>query len=189
MLCCHSVALHLSLKCKAVNLCMVMGSESSCPWLPRWLVVLEVCSLRWIPVRRRQESWVEDLSELTYGLCKMGFRSVGVPKFNVLSAECYSLPPGFSGMEGDLDLQFLLQGGDLLKVRSPSWKKTRYFKLQEDCRTMWHESKKTFKTNQTCEFFPSIPPICMWHTSAKLLHTSVCCCGEHVSHLFFTFYL
>ncbi|XP_039999018.1 1-phosphatidylinositol 4,5-bisphosphate phosphodiesterase delta-1-like isoform X2 [Xiphias gladius] len=54
-----------------------------------------------------------------------------------------------NGMEGDLDLQFLLQGGDLLKVRSPSWKKTRYFKLQEDCRTMWHESKKTFKTNQT----------------------------------------
>uniref|UniRef100_A0A8C4I997 Phosphoinositide phospholipase C n=1 Tax=Dicentrarchus labrax TaxID=13489 RepID=A0A8C4I997_DICLA len=55
----------------------------------------------------------------------------------------------FTGMEGDMDLQFLLQGGDLLKVRSSSWKKTRYFKLQEDCNTMWHESKKTFKTNQT----------------------------------------
>ncbi|XP_051269313.1 1-phosphatidylinositol 4,5-bisphosphate phosphodiesterase delta-1 isoform X6 [Dicentrarchus labrax] len=54
-----------------------------------------------------------------------------------------------NGMEGDMDLQFLLQGGDLLKVRSSSWKKTRYFKLQEDCNTMWHESKKTFKTNQT----------------------------------------
>ncbi|XP_035527314.1 1-phosphatidylinositol 4,5-bisphosphate phosphodiesterase delta-1b isoform X3 [Morone saxatilis] len=54
-----------------------------------------------------------------------------------------------NGMEGDMDLQFLLQGGDLLKVRSSSWKKTRYFKLQEDCKTMWHESKKTFKTNQT----------------------------------------
>ncbi|XP_070774277.1 1-phosphatidylinositol 4,5-bisphosphate phosphodiesterase delta-1-like isoform X3 [Enoplosus armatus] len=53
------------------------------------------------------------------------------------------------GMEGDPDLQFLLQGGDLLKVRSTSWKKTRYFKLQEDCKTMWHESKKTFRTNQT----------------------------------------
>uniref|UniRef100_A0A4W6CJ82 Phosphoinositide phospholipase C n=1 Tax=Lates calcarifer TaxID=8187 RepID=A0A4W6CJ82_LATCA len=50
---------------------------------------------------------------------------------------------------GDADLQFLLQGGDLLKVRSTSWKKTRFFKLQEDCKTMWHESKKTFKTNQT----------------------------------------
>ncbi|XP_053185437.1 1-phosphatidylinositol 4,5-bisphosphate phosphodiesterase delta-1b [Scomber japonicus] len=53
------------------------------------------------------------------------------------------------GMEGDPDLQFLLQGGDLLKVRSSSWKKTRYYRLQEDCKTMWHESKKTFKTKQT----------------------------------------
>ncbi|XP_030017334.1 1-phosphatidylinositol 4,5-bisphosphate phosphodiesterase delta-1-like isoform X3 [Sphaeramia orbicularis] len=53
------------------------------------------------------------------------------------------------GMEGDSDLQFLLQGGDLLKVRSTSWKKTRYFRLQEDCKTMWHESKKTFGKNPT----------------------------------------
>ncbi|XP_053738771.1 1-phosphatidylinositol 4,5-bisphosphate phosphodiesterase delta-1-like isoform X1 [Synchiropus splendidus] len=53
------------------------------------------------------------------------------------------------GMEGDPDLQFLLQGGDLLKVRSQSWKKTRYFRLQEDCNTVWHESKKLFKSNQT----------------------------------------
>uniref|UniRef100_A0A8C9YYT4 Phosphoinositide phospholipase C n=1 Tax=Sander lucioperca TaxID=283035 RepID=A0A8C9YYT4_SANLU len=51
-------------------------------------------------------------------------------------------------MEGDPDLQFLLQGGDLLKVRSSSWKKTRYYRLMEDCETMWYESKKTFKTNQ-----------------------------------------
>ncbi|XP_037644612.1 1-phosphatidylinositol 4,5-bisphosphate phosphodiesterase delta-1-like isoform X4 [Sebastes umbrosus] len=54
-----------------------------------------------------------------------------------------------NGMEGDPHLQFLLQGGDLLKVRSPSWKKTRYFRLMEDCKTMWRESKKTFKSNQT----------------------------------------
>uniref|UniRef100_UPI003AABB517 1-phosphatidylinositol 4,5-bisphosphate phosphodiesterase delta-1-like isoform X4 n=1 Tax=Centroberyx gerrardi TaxID=166262 RepID=UPI003AABB517 len=53
------------------------------------------------------------------------------------------------GLEGDADLQFLLEGGDLLKVRSQSWKKTRYYRLQEDCKTMWHESKKTFKSNQT----------------------------------------
>uniref|UniRef100_A0A8C9YZR6 Phosphoinositide phospholipase C n=1 Tax=Sander lucioperca TaxID=283035 RepID=A0A8C9YZR6_SANLU len=55
------------------------------------------------------------------------------------------------GMEGDPDLQFLLQGGDLLKVRSSSWKKTRYYRLMEDCETMWYESKKTFKTNQKCD--------------------------------------
>lgn len=54
-----------------------------------------------------------------------------------------------TGMEGDPDLQFLLQGGDLLKVRSTSWKKTRYFRLQEDCKTMWHESKKTFRKKPT----------------------------------------
>lgn len=54
-------------------------------------------------------------------------------------------------MEGDPDLHFLLRGGDLLKVRSPNWKKTRFFKLQEDCRTFWHESKKLIKSNQTCE--------------------------------------
>uniref|UniRef100_A0A669DXP2 Phosphoinositide phospholipase C n=1 Tax=Oreochromis niloticus TaxID=8128 RepID=A0A669DXP2_ORENI len=57
--------------------------------------------------------------------------------------------PPSSGLEGDPDLQFLLKGGDLLKVLSPSWKKTRYFRLQEDCKTMWRESKKTFKKNDT----------------------------------------
>ncbi|XP_030607580.1 1-phosphatidylinositol 4,5-bisphosphate phosphodiesterase delta-1-like isoform X2 [Archocentrus centrarchus] len=53
------------------------------------------------------------------------------------------------GLEGDQDLQFLLKGGDLLKVRSPTWKKTRYFRLQEDCKTMWRQSKRTFKKKQT----------------------------------------
>uniref|UniRef100_A0A672SMY8 Phosphoinositide phospholipase C n=1 Tax=Sinocyclocheilus grahami TaxID=75366 RepID=A0A672SMY8_SINGR len=52
-------------------------------------------------------------------------------------------------LEGDKDLQFLMNGGDLLKVRSGSWKKTRYYKLQEDCKTLWHESKKTLKSKQT----------------------------------------
>ncbi|KAG7455508.1 hypothetical protein MATL_G00257500 [Megalops atlanticus] len=56
---------------------------------------------------------------------------------------------GKHGMEGDADLQFLLTGGDLLKVRSSSWKKTRFYKLQEDCRTMWHESHKKLKSKQT----------------------------------------
>ncbi|KAM3593333.1 uncharacterized protein V6R79_010596 [Siganus canaliculatus] len=53
------------------------------------------------------------------------------------------------GLEGDEDLQFLLIGGELIKVRSNSWKKNRFFKLQEDCKTFWHESHKTFKRNQT----------------------------------------
>ncbi|XP_041923464.1 1-phosphatidylinositol 4,5-bisphosphate phosphodiesterase delta-1a isoform X1 [Alosa sapidissima] len=53
------------------------------------------------------------------------------------------------GLEGDADLEFLLVGGELQKVRSSSWKKGRFYKLQEDCKTMWHESHKTFKRTQT----------------------------------------
>ncbi|XP_059183228.1 1-phosphatidylinositol 4,5-bisphosphate phosphodiesterase delta-1a [Centropristis striata] len=53
------------------------------------------------------------------------------------------------GLEGDPDLQFLLVGGKLVKIRSSSWKKNRFFVLQEDCKTLWHESHKTFRRNQT----------------------------------------
>ncbi|RXN09898.1 1-phosphatidylinositol 4,5-bisphosphate phosphodiesterase delta-1-like isoform X1 [Labeo rohita] len=51
------------------------------------------------------------------------------------------------GLEGDPDLQFLLNGGDLIKVKSRSWRKTRYFRLNEDLKTMWQETSKTFKSN------------------------------------------
>ncbi|XP_053268037.1 1-phosphatidylinositol 4,5-bisphosphate phosphodiesterase delta-1a isoform X1 [Pleuronectes platessa] len=53
------------------------------------------------------------------------------------------------GLEGDSDLHFLLIGGTLVKVRSTHWKKIRFFRLQEDCKTLWHESHKMFKKNQT----------------------------------------
>ncbi|CAG5895997.1 unnamed protein product [Menidia menidia] len=53
------------------------------------------------------------------------------------------------GLEGDADLQFLLNGGHLVKIRSNSWQKNRFYKLQEDCRTLWHESKKFFKRDGT----------------------------------------
>ncbi|XP_068588352.1 1-phosphatidylinositol 4,5-bisphosphate phosphodiesterase delta-1a isoform X1 [Cebidichthys violaceus] len=53
------------------------------------------------------------------------------------------------GLEGDPDLQFLLVGGELIKIRSSNWKKNRFFKLQEDCKTLWHESHKTFRRKQT----------------------------------------
>uniref|UniRef100_A0A667ZL37 Phosphoinositide phospholipase C n=1 Tax=Myripristis murdjan TaxID=586833 RepID=A0A667ZL37_9TELE len=52
-------------------------------------------------------------------------------------------------LEGDADLQFMLVGGELIKIRSNSWKKNRFYKLQEDCKTMWHESHKAFRSNQT----------------------------------------
>ncbi|AWP20603.1 Phosphoinositide phospholipase C [Scophthalmus maximus] len=53
------------------------------------------------------------------------------------------------GLEGDSDLQFLLVGGTLVKIRSTTWKKLRFFRLQEDCKTLWHESHKMLKKNQT----------------------------------------
>ncbi|XP_060761630.1 1-phosphatidylinositol 4,5-bisphosphate phosphodiesterase delta-1b isoform X2 [Neoarius graeffei] len=53
------------------------------------------------------------------------------------------------GMAGDPDLNFLLNGTELVKVRSGSWRKVRFYKLQEDCKTVWHESKKTLRPKHT----------------------------------------
>ncbi|XP_028289759.1 1-phosphatidylinositol 4,5-bisphosphate phosphodiesterase delta-1a isoform X1 [Gouania willdenowi] len=53
------------------------------------------------------------------------------------------------GLEGDEDLQFLLDGGNLVKIRSSSWKKPRFYRLQDDCKTLWHESKKTLRPSRT----------------------------------------
>uniref|UniRef100_A0A8C0G1E2 Phosphoinositide phospholipase C n=1 Tax=Chelonoidis abingdonii TaxID=106734 RepID=A0A8C0G1E2_CHEAB len=47
-----------------------------------------------------------------------------------------------AGLQGDRDLLFLLKGSQLLKVKSGSWRKERFYKLQEDCKTIWQESKK-----------------------------------------------
>ncbi|XP_072306989.1 1-phosphatidylinositol 4,5-bisphosphate phosphodiesterase delta-1a isoform X2 [Eucyclogobius newberryi] len=52
-------------------------------------------------------------------------------------------------LEGDPDLQFLLSGATLVKIRSNSWQKTRFYKLEEDCKTMKHESRKVFSQSQT----------------------------------------
>ncbi|NXF11798.1 PLCD4 phosphodiesterase, partial [Smithornis capensis] len=38
------------------------------------------------------------------------------------------------------------QGTLMRKVKSKSWKKQRYFKLQDDCMTIWYHSKRTGKT-------------------------------------------
>lgn len=91
-------------------------------------------------LRRSRVNWGEGVTDLSFN-----------PPPSCVSA----------GMEGDLDLNFLLRGGDLLKVRSSNWRKTRYFKLNEDCKTVWHESKKFFKTNQTCECCPAITEACV----------------------------
>ncbi|NXG22463.1 PLCD4 phosphodiesterase, partial [Grallaria varia] len=38
------------------------------------------------------------------------------------------------------------QGTLMRKVKSKNWKKQRYFKLQDDCMTIWYQSKRTGKT-------------------------------------------
>ncbi|TRZ01249.1 hypothetical protein DNTS_035732 [Danionella cerebrum] len=59
-------------------------------------------------------------------------------------------------LEGDPDLQFLLRGGDLIKVKSSSWKKTRLFRLNDDCKTMWQETSKAFKKDTSCKLHHTI---------------------------------
>ncbi|XP_028660037.2 1-phosphatidylinositol 4,5-bisphosphate phosphodiesterase delta-1a isoform X1 [Erpetoichthys calabaricus] len=49
------------------------------------------------------------------------------------------------GLQDDEHLQFLLKGSNLDKVKSNSWRKPRFFKLQDDCSTIWHESRKLRK--------------------------------------------
>ncbi|XP_075994184.1 1-phosphatidylinositol 4,5-bisphosphate phosphodiesterase delta-1a isoform X2 [Genypterus blacodes] len=56
---------------------------------------------------------------------------------------------GKHGLEGDADLHFLLAGSKLIKVRSDTWKKNRFYKLEEDCKTLWHESHKLFRKHKT----------------------------------------
>uniref|UniRef100_A0A8B9IGW3 Phosphoinositide phospholipase C n=1 Tax=Anser cygnoides TaxID=8845 RepID=A0A8B9IGW3_ANSCY len=43
-------------------------------------------------------------------------------------------------------LEQMQQGALMRKVKSKSWKKQRYFKLQDDCMTIWYQSKRTGKT-------------------------------------------
>ncbi|XP_076868769.1 1-phosphatidylinositol 4,5-bisphosphate phosphodiesterase delta-1a isoform X2 [Brachyhypopomus gauderio] len=56
---------------------------------------------------------------------------------------------GKHGLEGDMDLQHLVAGGELIKVKSNSWQKKRFFQLQDDGKTIWHESRKSLKKNDT----------------------------------------
>ncbi|KAH1177786.1 1-phosphatidylinositol 4,5-bisphosphate phosphodiesterase delta-1 [Mauremys mutica] len=53
------------------------------------------------------------------------------------------------GLQDDRDLLFLLKGSQLLKVKSGSWRKERFYKLQEDCKTIWQESKKMLRSPES----------------------------------------
>ncbi|XP_062905177.1 1-phosphatidylinositol 4,5-bisphosphate phosphodiesterase delta-1-like [Mobula hypostoma] len=43
------------------------------------------------------------------------------------------------------DLEVMLKGSRLLKIKSHFWMKFRYYRLQEDCQTVWYDSQKIFK--------------------------------------------
>uniref|UniRef100_A0A3B3WN77 Phosphoinositide phospholipase C n=1 Tax=Poecilia mexicana TaxID=48701 RepID=A0A3B3WN77_9TELE len=55
----------------------------------------------------------------------------------------------FSGIQGDENLQSMLVGTVMRKIKSRTWKKQRYFKLQDDCMTIWYKSKKAGKAHST----------------------------------------
>ncbi|XP_076985919.1 1-phosphatidylinositol 4,5-bisphosphate phosphodiesterase delta-1 isoform X2 [Tamandua tetradactyla] len=65
---------------------------------------------------------------------------------HVISSWCF---PGPEGLQNDEDLQALLKGSQLLKVKSSSWRRERFYKLQEDCKTIWQESRKVMRTPET----------------------------------------
>ncbi|XP_056409356.1 1-phosphatidylinositol 4,5-bisphosphate phosphodiesterase delta-4-like [Hyla sarda] len=57
--------------------------------------------------------------------------------------------PYSARLQLDENLQIMQNGSVLRKVKSRNWKKPRYFKLQEDCMTVWYKSKKTGNTKST----------------------------------------
>ncbi|XP_069472948.1 1-phosphatidylinositol 4,5-bisphosphate phosphodiesterase delta-4 [Ambystoma mexicanum] len=52
-------------------------------------------------------------------------------------------------LQVDKDLQQMLHGTVMRKVKSKCWKKQRTFKLQEDGMTIWYQSRKTAKNKST----------------------------------------
>lgn len=82
----------------------------------------------------------------------VGAASPGPGAAGTLDAEASHrlCPPG---LQDDGDLQALLKGSQLLKVKSSSWRRERFYKLQEDCKTIWQESRKVMRTpeSQLCE--------------------------------------
>ncbi|KAM9836052.1 1-phosphatidylinositol 4,5-bisphosphate phosphodiesterase delta-4-like [Aulostomus maculatus] len=53
------------------------------------------------------------------------------------------------GIQGDDNLQSMLVGTVMRKIKSRTWKKQRYFKLQDDCMTIWYKSKKAGNAHST----------------------------------------
>uniref|UniRef100_A0A8B9JT37 Phosphoinositide phospholipase C n=1 Tax=Astyanax mexicanus TaxID=7994 RepID=A0A8B9JT37_ASTMX len=54
-----------------------------------------------------------------------------------------------SGIQTDANLQSMQVGSIMRKVKSRAWKKQRYFRLQDDCATIWYKSKKAGNAHST----------------------------------------
>ncbi|XP_043541625.1 1-phosphatidylinositol 4,5-bisphosphate phosphodiesterase delta-4-like, partial [Chiloscyllium plagiosum] len=54
-----------------------------------------------------------------------------------------------AGLQVDENLQLMLVGSLMRKVKSRNWKRQRYFKLQDDCMSIWYKSKKTGNPKST----------------------------------------
>lgn len=57
----------------------------------------------------------------------------------------------YTGSQGDDNLQAMLVGAMMRKIKSRNWKKQRYFKLEDDFMTIWYQSKKTGNVRSTCK--------------------------------------
>ncbi|KAF5891600.1 1-phosphatidylinositol 4,5-bisphosphate phosphodiesterase delta-4-like, partial [Clarias magur] len=66
----------------------------------------------------------------------------------------------------DPDLQSMHVGSVMRKVKSRTWKKQRYFRLQDDCATIWYQSKKAGNAQSTCKpgFSTSLSLYTSWFT-------------------------
>uniref|UniRef100_A0A671NZU0 Phosphoinositide phospholipase C n=1 Tax=Sinocyclocheilus anshuiensis TaxID=1608454 RepID=A0A671NZU0_9TELE len=57
------------------------------------------------------------------------------------------------GVLDDEDVQLMLQGSKMMKVRSQRWRKDRSLKLLEDCVTVWCESSKASRKGKSQQTF------------------------------------
>ncbi|MED6235107.1 1-phosphatidylinositol 4,5-bisphosphate phosphodiesterase delta-4 [Ataeniobius toweri] len=77
-----------------------------------------------------------------------GFRNEHPTDDFVRQQEMASTERGFC-VKGDENIQSMLVGTLMRKIKSRNWKKQRYFKLQDDIMTIWYKSKKAGKAHST----------------------------------------
>uniref|UniRef100_A0A8C1J2L5 Phosphoinositide phospholipase C n=1 Tax=Cyprinus carpio TaxID=7962 RepID=A0A8C1J2L5_CYPCA len=75
-------------------------------------------------------------------------------------------------IQADDDLKSMFVGTVMRKIKSRTWKKQRYFRLQEDCMTIWYKSKKAGNAHSTCNilYYHSLSACLSFH-SLSILHT------------------